>query len=332
MSLLNLKTLGLASAPSFLGGVLGGLADSFDGAIGGLVTQPGPSSPTGSLFSTIYSFGDSLSDVGNISALTLHTLPATPYVGGHFTNGPVWVEDLAAQLGLSAPRPSVLGGTGFAYGGAETGAEALHAQNPADLPTQLAQFAVSHPVPAANALYTLSIGANDVFDAVSAYSANPAAATADIAQAVRNETAFIAGLAAHGARNLVVLNVPDLGKTPSETARGPGTAGVASYLSALYDVQLSNALSGLATADHLSLHLVNTYTLLDQGIANPSAYRLTNVTQPVWTGTYNNPASGTLNAAGAAQNGYLFFDSIHPTATGHALLASAARTSLLTTV
>jgi phospholipase/lecithinase/hemolysin len=28
-----------------------------------------------------------------------------------------------------------------------------------------------------------------------------------------------------------------------------------------------------------------------------------------------------LNATGAAQNGYLFFDSLHPTAAGHALLA-----------
>jgi phospholipase/lecithinase/hemolysin len=328
MNLMNLKTLGLASSPSFIGSVVDDMAGAYGSLTSGLFSQSLPPAPSSSPYSTIYSFGDSLSDVGNIYALSLHALPASPYVGGHFTNGSIWVQDLAAQLGLPSPQPSVLGGNDFAYGGAETGAEALHQQSPADLPSQLVQFTTIHPLPAANALYTISIGGNDVIDAVAAYSADPARATADITQAVANETAFVAALAADGARNFVVLNVPDLGKIPSETARGPQTAQVASSLSAFYDAQLSASLSSLAVKDHLNLHLVDTYSLLDQGIANPSAFGLTNVTQPVWTGTYNNPASGTLNANGAAQNGYLFFDGLHPTATGHQLLATAAYSSL----
>jgi len=331
MSLLNPKTLGLASTPSFLGGTLGDIMDAIDSAVSAPGAQPGLASPSASQFSTIYAFGDSLSDVGNVYALTLHALPAAPYASGHFTNGAVWVQGLAVKLGLSSPRASVLGGTDFAYGGAKTGSEPLHTQNASDLGSQLAQFKASGPASATTALYTLSIGANDVFDAVSAYSANPTAAVADIAQAVRNETAFIAGLAASGARNFAVLNVPDLGKTPSETARGAGTVQIASYLSALYDSQLSASLKSLAATAHLNLHLVDTYSFLDQGIANPAAFGLTNVTRPVWTGTYNNPKSGTLNATGAVQNGYLFFDGIHPSATGHALLANAAYNSLFQT-
>ncbi len=327
MALVNLKTLGLPSGPNFISDAFDELAGAYGSITGGLGLPVRPA-PAGTPFSTIYSFGDSLSDTGNIYALTLHALPAAPYVGGHFTNGAVWVQDLAARLGLPSSQPSVLGGNDFAFGGAETGAEALHPQNPADLPSQLAQFAVARPVPAPNALYTLSIGGNDVIDAAAAYAANPALATADIAQAVGNETAFIAALAARGARNLAVLNVPDLGKVPSETARGPQAAQIASSLSALYDAQLGASLTSLAAKDHLNLHLVDTYSLLDQGVATPSAFGLTNVTQPVWTGNYTNPASGTLNAKGAAQGGYLFFDGLHPTATGHQIIATAAYAGL----
>lgn len=337
MSLLNPKALGLLSKPNFIGGALDDLTGAYGGVAGdltGLAASPAPilAAPSALPYSAVYAFGDSLSDVGNLSALTLHAVPAAPYVGGHFSNGAVWVQDLAAQLGLALPQPSVLGGTGFAYGGAETGAEALHALSTIDLPSQLAQFAAVRPASAANALYTISIGVNDVFDAIGAYTANPNAAVTDIGQAVANETSFVASLARLGVRNLVVLNVPDLGKTPTETARGAATSQVASSLSKLYDTELNSALSSLTATDHLSLHLVDAYSLLDKGIANPAAYGLTNVTQPVWTGNYYNPLSGVLNAKGAAQNGYLFFDSIHPTATGHAIIANAAHASLTAVV
>jgi phospholipase/lecithinase/hemolysin len=55
---------------------------------------------------------------------------------------------------------------------------------------------------------------------------------------------------------------------------------------------------------------------------------LTNVTQPVWTGNLTDPDSGALAASGSAQSGYLFFDDLHPTATGHAILADGVTQSL----
>jgi hypothetical protein len=47
-------------------------------------------------------------------------IPTFPYAFGHFTNRPVWAQDFAAVLGLSA-SPSRLGGTHYASGGARTG-------------------------------------------------------------------------------------------------------------------------------------------------------------------------------------------------------------------
>jgi phospholipase/lecithinase/hemolysin len=280
-------------------------------------------------FSTIYAFGDSLSDAGNDYAASLGVLPSGfIYADGRFSNGKVWVQDLAAKLGLGPVTASLNGGRDFAYGGAETGGETLHGVNPLDLPSQLAQFLVDDPHPLANALYTLSIGANDLLDAIPAYASNPTGALADIQQAVGNEISFVQSLASDGAKSFVILNVPDLGKTPDEA----GNVATASKLSALYDSDLLSGLQGLVAKDHLSIHVADAYKLIDQAVADPSAYGLKNVTTPVWTGNYDNPFSGTLNATGSAQNSYLFFDHLHPTATGHLAVANLAYASLGTIV
>ena len=51
-------------------------------------------------------FGDSLSDIGNRQIYTNQ-------------GGPIWVQNLASNLGINITR-STLGGNDFAYGGAET--------------------------------------------------------------------------------------------------------------------------------------------------------------------------------------------------------------------
>ncbi|MDR3534560.1 MAG: SGNH/GDSL hydrolase family protein [Rhodopila sp.] len=300
--------LGTAVSPSFIGN------DAITVPAGG--------------FSAIYAFGDSLSDAGNASIGTLGTVPvAGIYSGGRFTNGNVWVQDLAQNLGLPPVKPSLAGGTDYAYGGAETGATPVHAANPTDLPSQLGQFVASVPHPSATALYTVWAGSNDVLGIANS-TETPAQQQASVQQAVTNETNFIDGLIAHGAKDLVVMGVPDLGKTPYEMAR-PASDATSSALAQEYNTDLGAALQQIMVSGAASIDYVNTFGLMDMAIANPGAYGLTNVTQPVWTGNLTNSHSGVLNATGAAQKGYLFFDDLHPTASGHALLADGV-TQLLT--
>ena len=117
-------------------------------------------------FTAIYAFGDSLSDVGNAFTATGGMIPPSPpYANRQFSNGPVWVQGLAAGLGLPAPTPSLLGGTNYAYGGAHSGASVVHAANATDVtgPTgQLAQYFSTHPTSDPAALYTLWVGSNDL--------------------------------------------------------------------------------------------------------------------------------------------------------------------------
>ena len=46
-------------------------------------------------YTTLFAFGDSLSDAGNDWIVDGHTDPVAPYYQGHFSNGLTWVEDLS---------------------------------------------------------------------------------------------------------------------------------------------------------------------------------------------------------------------------------------------
>ena len=308
----------LLSQPSTLSFIGEDVAAAAASAVPVAPTMASPGAP----YSAIYAFGDSLTDGGNDSLATAGLVPVSPYADRSFSNGPVWVKDLAQNLGLPAINPSLAGGTDFAYGGAQTGQTPAHTLNPTDLSSQVAQFQSQVATPQAGALYTIWIGANDVLDIANNSTLTPTQQQADVAAAVNNETSAISTLAAHGAHNLLVLNVPDLGKTPFEMQHGAAVAQSASSLATLYNTDLAASLQQLEATGALKVDLVDTFSVLDQTIANPAAHGFSNVTDPVWTGNLTDSNSGTLNATGSAQNQFLFFDGLHPTAAAHAQLAA----------
>ncbi len=282
------------------------------------------SSAQADTFSGLYVFGDSLSDVGNAYHAT--GLPAPPYSDGRFSNGNVWVQDLAPALGLPAPTASSLSsaGTDYAVGGAETGNA-----NPGDLSSQLTAFKTANPGGAnPTGLYIIWIGSNDL-NAILSSNPTPAVAAAEALAAVGNIDNAITTLAGDGAKDFLVLTVPDLGKTPAVTALGAAAETAASGLSLFFDQALVNgygaagipSLSGLAGLDGgLRMSVLDTYSLLDTVAASPAAFGLTNVTQPCLTGEVDY-AGGTPCAN---PNSYLFWDQLHPTAAGQSIVAAAA--------
>src|SRR6202035_3928573 len=105
------------------------------------------------------------------------------------SNGLTWVEDLSTMLGLGTLKPSLAGGNDFAFGGAETGPTSIEGVNTGDLLFQVQQFAILHPAPLEDALYTMNIGGNDIFkplDELRAGQISPNLAGATIAQAEAN--------------------------------------------------------------------------------------------------------------------------------------------------
>jgi phospholipase/lecithinase/hemolysin len=279
-------------------------------------------------FSAEYVFGDSLSDVGNVYLGSSGTEPASPYVGGQFSNGPVWVQDLAGRLGLPALTPSLDGGTDYAFGGATTGFPATNNSAVPNLVQQVGAFLSGRTTAPSDALYTFSIGANDLF-AILDSGVTPTQAFAAAAAAALVVGSEAADLAAKGAKDLALFDVPDLGLTPGITALGPDASVAASALSAYFDQQVLLALAP-AEAAGLTVYDLNTYALIDEAVQDPGAFDFSNVTDPCWTGKFTGYATGgsVCSTLPAVQDTYLFWDDVHPTAAGQLLVADAALQAL----
>src|SRR5271165_7326116 len=146
-------------------------------------------------------------------------LAASPYSAiyslGRFSNGNVWVQDLSLALGLGPLTASLLGGNDYAIGGAQTGTTDLHTATPIDLPYQIEAFESTHVSAPSTALYSISIGANDIFGALEALVAtNPISLTEAekvVGEAAANTATAADDLFGLGARDLVLFGVPNLG-------------------------------------------------------------------------------------------------------------------------
>jgi phospholipase/lecithinase/hemolysin len=281
-------------------------------------------------YSAIYSFGDSLSDVGNAYIATGGAQPASPYSNGLFSNGPIWLQDLAPMLGLPAPTPSLppYDGNDYAVGGAQTGTTLIYTAGAGDLPSQIQAFEAAHPGGApSSALYTFSIGANDLFGLLGVLASDPTFAGTQtvLGEAAMNVALAAGALESDGAKNLLLYNVPDLGLTPyiEELAiahSDPALPGEAAELSQDFNTLVSQ---DLASKDPgLSVHTLDAYDLIVKVVGDPGAYGLTNVTDPCWTGGTTGYAGG--GSLCSSPGTYMFWDAVHPTAAANEIVAEAA--------
>lgn len=283
-------------------------------------------------FDRIVVFGTSLSDPGNAHALlgkagrlrlyarflsfSLDRLYASGWE--HFSNGSTWVEQYALSVGLARSTRPAFGAapeaTNYAVGGTRArnaGSFTLRKQ----VSAFLRQFAGAAP---ANALYVIEMGSNDIRDALA--DVQPAY----LADAVESIAANITALGRAGARKFLVLNAPNIGLTPAVRAleaRLPGAAEAAALLARLFNAYLDRVLTGLArTLPAIEIARLDVCGALQRVIDGPAAFGLTNVTEPCLS----------PSAPGQAQalDGYLFWDEIHPTQAGHAILAGEATRAL----
>lgn len=248
-------------------------------------------------FTQLVVFGDSLSDSGNLFAATGGAVPPSPpYYAGRFSNGPVWVEFLANELGVPVQD--------YALGGALTGRVNLFDDPgiPAEFPGVLDEIdiflALNGGIADPHALYVVWAGANDFFVA-------PAPTT--IAPAVANLLSAVRTLADRGARHIVVPTMPDLGLTPDGRASGFSTQLTA--LSVAFNRALKN---GLAVRD-LRVTVVDIFRLFHEIVDHPAEFGFTDVTT----------ACLDLDPFSLCPNPdeHLFWDAVHPTTRGHEILA-----------
>jgi outer membrane lipase/esterase len=267
-------------------------------------------------YTQVVFFGDSLSDTGNLYAAT--GIPVSPpYYQGRFSNGPVWTEILAGSLGRSA-TPSLFGGTNYAWAGATV---IDYGRSTPEIPQELGQyFALSGGLADPGALYVILGGANDINDALH----NPATAAGNIVLAAQAVDGMVDALYAAGARNILVGNLPDIGRTPLAVAGGPAVVAGATALTNLFNATLAGLLAADDASDaNLDLDRLDLYTSFNNVLANPALYGFDNVTDPCKLGPL-----GVPGPVCATPDTYLFWDAFHPSAHGHQLIADVALTAV----
>lgn len=247
-------------------------------------------------FSQFVVFGDSLSDTGNLPALGVPVGP--PNVNGRFSNGPVWLENLPTLYGSPA--------VSFALGGARSG----RVQPLNDLQIQLDRFLAGGRQLSPTALYTVWIGGNDYLN----LTGDP---LVGVATTVTNISTAATRLLQAGARNIMVLNLPNLGDIPGSRAGGPVAVAQANQITQLHNSALQGAMATLRQSSGARVILVDINAATAAVFANPSLYGFSNLTTPCFVGTTPTGACATQAAADAS----LYFDPIHPTAAGHRLVA-----------
>jgi phospholipase/lecithinase/hemolysin len=265
-------------------------------------------------YEAIYVFGDSFSDTGNAFNATNKTFPpSSTYFNGRFSNGLVWVEYLAQDLGSSFnPR------TNFAFGGATTGVDNISIPGFPGLQQQIASFTADNPSANPNALYIVWAGANDYFSYFAGGVPNPS-------QAVANISAAVTSLATIGAQDIMVVNLPDLGKLP--------VANFNSQIPSLFSTLTNAHNSGLnATINFLNQQLdpdiniisFNVNDLFSRIIAEPRKFGLINATNYCIQDLSVVPLNLPTQPVTCNPDEFLFWDPVHPTTAAHRLIGESA--------
>jgi len=165
-----------------------------------------------------------------------------------------------------------------------------------------------------SALYVIEMGGNDIRDAFQIYVSGGnggliiQAALASIAANI--QTLYVAG-----AREFLVWAAPNVALTPAIRTLGPAAGALATNLTQAFNGGLAQVLGQLSFGlPGTSFARLDAYQILYAIVADPASFDLTNVTTACVT---PNIAPFTCKPV----DDFLFWDGIHPTKAGHAILA-----------
>ena len=256
-------------------------------------------------------------------------IPDGPYAKGghHFSNGATWAEGLARSLALAGnARPAIRKGGKKASNYAVGGARAVdffpcRFNLPAQVDTYISDFGSA----TARTLVAIEIGGNDVRDALVAGLTRSGDPQQKIETALMNLYLSIYRLYSEaGARRFLVLNVPDIGKSPAVRAIDqssglpPGyISGIAGALSNAYNAGLAATVSQLEPLPDIDIRILDIHQTLEDVIAAPEDYGFSNVTDACVT-----PKQPPYKCEKPDE--YIFWDGIHPTRALHAIVAQQA--------
>jgi phospholipase/lecithinase/hemolysin len=270
-------------------------------------------------------FGDSLSDNGNLYEFMKHQLPLSPpYFKGRFSNGPVWVELIMEHYFPGKGKEHLLD---YAYGGAGVLSDDEDEDTLFTLRREIDSYFLTHENKAEeNSLYVVWIGSNN-------YMAAPEEADAEVDKVIFGIQKGLELLAKNGAKHILVVNVPNLGRIPA--ARYAETIERLTYLSSRHNLILERKVEELKKRyQDIQWLYFNVNLVFDDMTIHPELYGFSNVTDTCYEelmdvnvstdqkSVLKMVASIKLPMQADACTGFLFFDPVHPTDAAHELMAS----------
>ena len=295
-------------------------------------------------YDAFFVFSDSLGDTGNDLILTtsLGLTPAIPpsvsphktYFRGRFSNGPILFEHfwsaLSSSGGSVTPSLSVTsipraGALSFAYGGSTSGTICFPL---AGLRCQVEQFAqlLGGAAPPRRSLYAVFSGANDIIQAPNPF--DPAV----VGGIIGNVSAAVQRLYQLGARDVMVFNMPNLGRS-LRVPPDPALKAALDFLAQQHNAALAAALGGLsASLPGIRIIPVDIYGFLESLVQTSNFnFDVSALPPPLNVCLFEGSPAGQ-NCADVptfkVDRTYFFWDLEHPTTAAHAATGAFALQAL----
>ncbi|KAJ3291509.1 hypothetical protein HDU79_002336 [Rhizoclosmatium sp. JEL0117] len=273
----------------------------------------------------VVAFGDSLSDNGNF--YKYEGTPAAPYWQGRFSNGPVWVEQLASTLNNANLHDYAVGASvaniSDAYHQPISFSKSLTASDVPDLSQQIALWKADASANALNldtTLFTIWAGFNDLSDTISAGNTpNPIAFATTILNNVQT-------LLQSGAKNILVNGFPPLDRIPRNNKLPANVTAPIKQIDDAFNTILSTGIShiqGLTPKVNVIFNDVTPLLLYIDSPEGSTYYGFKNVQDSC--NTFG--ANGTFVTC-ATPDDYFFWDTVHPTTKAHKFIAAGAYNTL----
>lgn len=256
-------------------------------------------------------FGDSLSDQGNLFKRFLSSFPMSPpYFEGRFSNGPVWVDFFKKKFDI--PSEAIFN---YSFGGARTVQALLPIPG---LELQVDKYIETNGNQAdPNGLYIIWIGSNDiVFDKQSGK-------TPDISAMKDVISAQIDKLIQVGAKNFLVMTLPNLGFSPEafeidKKSQNLDYSQKLQKYSIDFNTQVKDSLKTVAAQNtDVTILSFETYSFLENMIQNAKDHGILYTKERCNPNWYATPLKKTCENS----HEYIFWDAVHPTTRSHELLA-----------
>lgn len=263
-------------------------------------------------------FGDSLSDNGNFYAASYHIIPKNPpYFNGRFSNGPTWIEYLAADMHVPLAD--------YAYGGA------VAKKDWNDLDGQVQTFLKeAGQDDVSNHLFVIWIGSND-------YLEDGQDVEAVTSQTIQSIQKHVEMLIQRGARNVLLLSLPDLGQTPLARLVGKHYADKLTQMAKKHNTKLRVMIAQeINRHPEVAFRYYDVMSYFKDAVTHPEKFGLANTRAACFEDdtfmfkVLRAPAFDDLRTRlknnGAIvrcghPDGYLFWDHVHPTRVVHQKIA-----------